>query len=313
MSKIVDNEHGVWSKTIVNTDETMDHSKDIITYVTDHLNQLTNDARIITSMQVTVDYCNTDETSLAMYKDVKSKVSDIVKDGLLIFEESEININNSKISYNEDNDTIRDKIVKYIDIIVSRGMLNEHQFIRVADVMNKIYALLTGDRDKTFSLTTIIDNMDLHYEVKYYPPTVACPDVFFKVVKVSSPLVVEMVSDQHKINRDKIDQFIKKWFKEENGKIYDKDRDEFYMEFMEMYESIEKSSTDTNEDGSITIRRRVKPKQVMGMKSMINYADINKILEKYGLNYHISYQQEVAPSEERGKRKNSLALKDNRL
>ena len=307
MSKIIDYEQGVWKKTIVNPDETIERSKDVVSYASDKLEEFNEENRIITSMTITVNYCNTEETTSGVPTDrISSKLDEV----LLTLEESSIHLKENYIEYAETNGTIHDKIIRYLDVIVSRGMMNEHQYARFYDVMNKVYALLTGNRRGEFDIPNIIDYMNLDYELKCFPPTTACPDIFFKLIKKStkSSDVGSTVNDDEK---DKLDQFMKKWFNQ-GGKIYDKDRDEFYMEFMTVYESIINSSTQNNDDGSITVRRRSKQRQVMGMKPMLNYVEINKILEKYGLNYHIIYQQEPGPAEERGKRRNSLSLKDNR-
>lgn len=308
MSKIIDYEQGVWKKTIINPDETIERSKDVVSYASDKLEEFNEDSRIITSMTITVNYCNTEETNSNIPANwISSKLDEV----LLTLEESSIHLKENYIEYAETNSTIHDKIIRYLDVIVSRGMMNEHQYARFYDVMNKVYALLTGNRRGEFDIPNIIDYMNLDYELKCLPPTVACPDTFFKLIK-KSVKATEISDSVNGSDRDKLDQFMKKWFNQ-GGKIYDKDRDEFYMEFMTVYESITNSSTNnSDDDGSITVRRRSKQKQVMGMKQILNYVEINKILEKYGLNYHIIYQQEPGPAEDRGKRRNSLSLKDNR-
>ena len=309
MSKIRDDEFGRWTKNIVNPDETLERSSNIIKYVSNEMKSFDTEKRIITSMSISVNYCNTDESVASDINSQIDRVNKLLEDGLLVWETSELTTGGDHtVIFKDDGLTMRDRVIHYMDVVVSRGMMNSYQYLRFADTITSIYKIFTGRNEVTENINFILENMNLDYGLKYYPATVACPDEFFKLIRYDtvSTMVNNNVSDSI---RDAVDTFMKKWFNNGNSKIYDKDRDEFYTQFSSMYESIVNNNSSNEKDGVITPARRNRSKKVMAMKPLMNYSDINKILDKLGLNYHISYQQETDKSGNETKRRNSLSLK----
>lgn len=315
--KTIDSSKGNWSKGVVNADETMDSTKQLVAYVTNELHQFLAENRVITSLDISVNYCNTDKTAFDGYSTsiVAAKVSEELSKNLLTWENSCITVDGNTVVYDDCNDTLRERLVKYLDIVCSRGMMNKHQYERFSSTLYRVYELLTlkPSDDKAYVNETVIaiqepnlilNRMQLPYCVKYFSETLACPDEFYKLVKIDDKSA-DPIDDADA--KTKLDEFIKRWFK--SGKIYDKDRDEFYTEFATLYESISKTS-DGSEAGMIPVRRSTRSKRVMGMKPLFNYVEINEILHRYGLNYNITYKQEHEPDGDTPKRRNALALKE---
>lgn len=319
MSKLVSNQHGTYKRTIVNPDESIENSDGIIEFICGDMMSFGKEKRVITSMTLTVNYCNTDAINVdeigIMYD--SRYLSDM---GLMTWEESDIFTSNEasteRIRHRDNESTMRHRIVQYLNITCDRGMMDRYQYNRFANTIISIYKMLTVTKSNA-DVNHILELMELPYEVKEFPPTVACPDHFYKLVRIPPIPASNNGDSQCNATIDpavtkKIDDFMKLWFDRGNGKICDNDRNEFYIEFMTMYESAKNAEKD--DKGMIPVtRRRSKSKNstnVMAMKELINYSDINKILKEHGLKYYIVYSQEVNTTSNGPKRKNSLSLKN---
>lgn len=312
MSKIINDEYGNWNKTIINPGDTVESSDKLIDYATNALNIFSDEKRIVTKMEISVEYNNSTDTlsALSVCNDnIHIKIAKELEEGLLVLEESSLKTKNSNLIYKEDTTTLRDKLISYLDIICSKGMMNSYQYKRFSNTLYKVYGIITNNGCNSYvDIKSVLNNMNMDYTIKHFQPTAACPEEFFKLIKNNNeaPLIVTTVNEEMK---QKLDEFIRKWFDNGKRKIYDKDRDEFYIEFMTLYDSINKRN-DSSDKGVIAVTRRSIPrtKKVIGMKPLINHTDINKILRHYGLNYSIQYHQETEKTDNGYKRRNLLSL-----
>lgn len=318
--KVINNEQGTYKRTFVNSYEDMEVTNDIIEFVCGDMKSFSRDNRVITSMTVTVNYCNTDVTTIPAYDDIHDEMIDyenLSAKGIISWDESKMRIQSEDgvrvMRYKEQTWSMRHRLIYYLNATCSRGMLDVYAFNRFAETIIAIFEVLTRVEKDTNDVNHILQLMELPYEVKEYPPTVACPEHFFKLIRINefpSAVTDDESNDDHEAIAKKIDEFMQQWFNNGNGKVYDKDRNEFYMEFMTMYEA----AKEQDDKGMIPVTRRKQKqrtsKNIMAMKELINYSGINDILKQYGLNYHITYQQEVNTTGEGPKRRNSLSLKD---
>ncbi len=313
MSKIINNESGTFKKTIINPNNTIESSNQLVDFATNAINLFSDEKRIVTKMEIYAEYNNSDETQNAiMYNDnIHYKINEELSNGLLILEDSTMKSSDGGIMhYKESETSIRDKILKYLNIICSIGMMDSYQYKRFSNTIYNVYGLLTNNGygySSYLDIDTIFNHMNLNYSIKHFEPTVACPNEFFKLIRNDNNAPVLAISTVDPEVKEMLDEFIQRWFDNGKRKIYDGDRDEFYIEFTTLYDSI---NNKTNERGIITVTRRSssRTKKIIGMKPLINYTDINKILRHYGLNYSIKYHQEIEKTDNGYKRRNLLSL-----
>ena len=310
MGKIINDEIGTFKKTIINPNNTIESSNQLIDFATNTINLFSDEKRIVTKMEIYAEYNNSDETEDAIFynDNIHYRIHEELLNGLLILEDSTMKLRDGGIMYyKESESSLRDKIVEYLNIICSIGMMDSYQYKRFSNTIYNVYGILTNNGCSSYvDIDTIFNHMNLDYTIKHFEPTVACPDKFFKLIKNDNSIPILTTTVDPKV-KEKLDEFIQRWFDNGKRKIYDRDRDEFYTEFTILYDSI---NNKTSEKGIITITRRSssRTKKVIGMKPLINYTDINKILRHYGLNYSIKYHQETEKTDNGYKRRNLLSL-----
>ena len=319
------NNHGTYSKLIINPADTEEGSEKLINYVNNELVKFKESSKVISSCEITIEYCPDNG--------VFGIGDSLIDNELLIMsKDSSVYSNYPDTISVDDHCTLYEKISKYLEVISSRDVLTDDEYSRFKHVITVIYERLLTVNNKLRNSFEMEDNnvingmlksMNMKYRITYsqkegslkkeYHLT-RLPEDINAVYKpentVNKKITTNNISELFSIpeNKEKLQSFMDTWFlKDKTGKVWDRDRDEFYHQFSVLYNSI---VNPVNEEGVLEV---VRQKKVMCMNPMISYVDINKILQSAGFNYSIVYRQEQNHDDSeytfRPKYRHSLSLK----